>query len=341
MSSRTADRPAAGRDLATPPGDRAPDGIDGRTWHYRDFYGVGEASVLDDSAPPLLLVHGNCQAESLRVLLAAATDGEGHRPLRTVRVPPVHELTVADVAPLHTLLQKCAAVVSQPVRSGYHDLPVGTADVLARAPRARSVVVPIVRDTLLRPTQALVRVPGAGEPPVVPYHDLRTLALAADALGERSTTAVASGAPLSAEAARAVGRRSRDELRARQQRHGTLPADDLLDAAGTEASHTVNHPGNPVLLGLAQRVLDALGVDARVTDPGRVLLRSVLAPLDPVVLAAHRLDTDAARAHWVVDGQRVEDRVVREAQLAWYAERPQVVRAGLERHGGTMAVLGL
>lgn len=322
-------------------GSGPPAGVDGRTWHYRDFYGLGDPSLLDGSGLPLVLVHGNCQAESLRVLLAAATDATGHPPLRTVRVPPVHELTGADVAPLHALLARCGAVVSQPVRTGYHDLPLGTADVFARAPRARSVVVPIVRDTLLRPTQALVRVPGAGEPPVAPYHDLRTLALAAAALGERPTTAVASGAPLAADAVRAVGHRSREELRARQQRHGTLAADDLLDAAGTEASHTLNHPGNPVLVGLAQRVLDALGVDARASDPGRVLLRSVLAPLDPVVLAAHRLDPDAARAHWVLDGQRVEDDVVREVQLAWYAERPHVVRAGLERHGDTMAVLGL
>jgi hypothetical protein len=321
--------------------ERVPPAVDGRTWHYRDFYGLGDPAHLVGSGAPRVLVHGNCQAESLRVVLAGATDAAGHRPLRTVRVPPVHELTAADVAPLHDLLERCDAVVSQPVRSGYHDLPLGTADVLARAPRARSVVVPVVRDGLLRPTQALIRVPGAGEPPVVPYHDLRTLALAADALGERPTTAVASGAPLAADAVREVGRCSREELRARQHRHGTLAADDLLDAAGTEASHTLNHPGNPVLVGLAQRVLDALGLDAHVRDPGRVLLRSVLAPLDPVVLAAHRLDPDAARDHWLVDGRRVEHAVVREAQLAWYAERPHVVRAGLERHGATMAVLGL
>jgi len=44
----------------------------GRREHYGEFYGL---RPLPDDGRPLLLVHGNCQAEALRVLLEIA-DGE-------------------------------------------------------------------------------------------------------------------------------------------------------------------------------------------------------------------------------------------------------------------------
>ena len=56
---------------------------EGRRAHYGDFYGLSE---LPDK--PLFAVHGNCQAESLRVLLHGALAGDWHG----VRMPPVHEL---------------------------------------------------------------------------------------------------------------------------------------------------------------------------------------------------------------------------------------------------------
>ncbi|WP_380169314.1 WcbI family polysaccharide biosynthesis putative acetyltransferase [Jannaschia sp. R86511] len=318
------------------PGPEAgpPPGIDGRTWHFRDFYGVGPQP--DDDAAPLLVVHGNCQAEALRVVLAGSTDR-----FRTVRVPAVHELTAADVEPLQRLLARCDVLLSQPVSTGYHDLPLGTADVRSAAPRARLVMFPVVRDSRLHPFQALVRVPAAGEPPVVPYHDLRTLALAASIDGSRTAAAPAGRPAVQADGVREVARRSQAELARRQREHGTIAVDDLLEAAGAEASHTLNHPGNPVLLGLARRVLDELDDDHEAIDPGRTLLRSVLSPLDADVLDALGLDPGRARADWSVDGVPVPDETVVGEQLSWYGRHPDVVRAGLRRHGATMEVLGL
>jgi len=147
-------------------------GPDGRTRHYGAFYGVTPTEHGDDR--PVLVVHGNCQVESLRVVIEASEAG-----YRCVRVPPVHELVAADLVHLHRLLGRCAVLVSQPVRADYRGLPLGTAQLALAAAHARLVVVPIVRDARLHPLQALVRVPGAGEPPVVPYHDVRTLARAA------------------------------------------------------------------------------------------------------------------------------------------------------------------
>ena len=297
----------------------------GRREHYGEFYGL---RPLPDDGRPLLLVHGNCQAEALRVLLAGA--GEH----RTVRVPPVHELEADDLPHLDRVLAAATVLVTQPVRVDYRDLPLGTAQVADRlAPGAVVVVVPAIRYAGLTPFQAIVRAPGVADPPVVPYHDLRTLAEAA--------TGTRPGAALQAAAVRAVAGSSVDELSRREQRHGAVVVSDLLAPAGAGAVHTVNHPGNELLRGLAGRVLARLGHDVEVPDPGRTLLDSVHTPLHAEVLDALGLDPAAARPHWLVGGQVVEDGVVREAQLRFYAEHPQVVPAGLERHRDTMALLAL
>ncbi|NIZ90545.1 WcbI family polysaccharide biosynthesis putative acetyltransferase [Kineococcus rubinsiae] len=295
----------------------------GRRQHYAHFYGL--APVPADERP-LLLVHGNCQAESLRVLL----DGAGS-PVRAVRIPPVHELTAEDLPHLDRLLAGVDVLVSQPVTAGYRDLPLGTQEVLARAPRSpRLVVVPVIRWAALHPFQVIVRSPGAGEPPLVPYHDVRTLTLAAgrSPLAEVPTPA----------GARAVRDLSAQELQGRQERHGSLPVVDLLLAAGAEATHTVNHPGNAVLTGLARRVLAAIGLPDAVADPGRTLLDSIHAPVLEPVLDALGLP-GAGRADWLVGGRSVSDAEVREAHLRWYAEHPGVAEAGLTRHAQAVAAL--
>jgi hypothetical protein len=296
--------------------------VTGRRQHYAHFYGL---LPLPRDERPLLVVHGNCQAESLRVLLAGDAS-----PVRTVRMPPVHELTAEDLPHLDRLLAEVDVLVSQPVRDGYRGLPLGTAEVLARAGRRPvSVVVPIIRWAALHPFQVIVRSP-AGDPALVPYSDLRTLTLAAGrpALPESP----------SAEAVRAVRDLSVRELEGRQARHGSVPVVDLLDAAGAAATHTVNHPGNGVLTGVARRVLEAAGSPAEPTDPGRTLLDSVHTPVLPEVLAALGL-AGATQDDWLVHGSRVSDERVREAQLRWYAEHPGVAEAGLDRHAEAAAAL--
>lgn len=294
----------------------------GRRQHYAHFYGL---LPLPRDERPLLVVHGNCQAESLRVLL------DGHAsPVRTVRVPPVHELTAEDLPHLDRLLAEVDVLVSQPVRDGYRGLPVGTAEVLSRAGRRpRAVLVPIIRWAALHPFQVIVRTP-AGDPPLVPYHDLRTLTLAAGRPALPETP--------SPDAVRAVRALSVRELSAREERHGTVGVVDLLDDAGAAAAHTVNHPGNEVLTGVARRVLDAIGTPAEPAVPGRTLLDSVHTPVLPEVLAVLGL-APAARDDWLVHGSRIPDAAVREAQLGWYAEHPGVAEAGLERHAEAAAAL--
>jgi Polysaccharide biosynthesis enzyme WcbI len=294
----------------------------GRRAHYSEFY---------DGPPdgaPLALVHGNCQAGSLRVLLA----GSSTFPYRAVRMPPVHELTADDLPALHALLPRTALLASQPVRDDYRDLPLGTAQLAAALPRgARVVRWPVIRYAGLQPYTVIVRHPSdmAAVPPVVPYHDLRTLAVAAG-VGRK-------GRPGPAEL-RAAAAMSVEELARRERLTTDVGVSDVLDGLGVEAAHTLNHPGNPVLVTLARRVQHAVGSPVDAADPGRVLLGGIRAPLEAPVLAALGLAA-APRSSWLVDGQPVGDEDVRAAQLDWYATHRPWVEAGLRRHVDRMALL--
>lgn len=279
----------------------------GRQLHYAHFYG------RDPLPERFGVVVGNCQAESLRIVL----DGPEHR---FIRVPPVHEMDAADAVRLHELIHLAQTVITQPIRDDYRGLALGTRQ-LAAVTAARMLTVPSVRFGGLQPFQAALRVPGVEEdPPIVAYHDVRTLAAAAG-------LPVADALP--PEAVRAVGDESLEVLRAREQ-HIDVPASDLYGTVTVDHARTVNHPGNAIWLPLAARVLDALGVAGGPTDPGRPLLAAVRAPLAPEVIDAWSLP-DEPRAHWLVDGVPVEDAEVRDAHAAWYATHPDFVAGAVRR----------
>jgi hypothetical protein len=305
---------------------------DGRTRHYGDFYGLSEP----EGDGTVALVAGNCQAESLRIFL----DGGG---LVTVRTPPVHELTAADLPHLRRWLGRAGLLVSQPVRDDYHDLPLGTSQLAAMLPReARVVTVPVVRFAGLYPAHVIVRPPSDVSlvPPVVEYHDVRLIAEAA-------------GRPLSPDAptpavVRRIAELSLAELRKREALHDTVVASDLFEAgtgpdgAGTprfDQMRTLNHPGNPVWTALAARVRERLDLPEHEVDPGRPVLSGVHAPREQAVIDAWGLD-DEPTDHWVVGGERVDADEVRRAHLAWYAEHPDAVQAALARHADTFALWG-
>ncbi|WP_226346736.1 WcbI family polysaccharide biosynthesis putative acetyltransferase [Agilicoccus flavus] len=280
---------------------------------------------------PLLLVHGNCQAESLRVLCQGALGDQ----VRSVRVPPVFELTAEQVDTFHALVARTSFLVTQPIVDDYRDLPLGTAQIEALLPGSAHVArVPVLRWSALMPTHAIVRAAGVGDPPGVPYHDLRVLAAAAR--GERE----ADLSEPSRSAVREVHRITREQLAVRQEHHGTVDALPLFEDAQGEGAWTINHPGNPVLIGVARLALERLGVPAAVTDPGRVLLATTTAPLAASTLDA--LDyAGTPREDWTHEGRTHSAAEIAATQLAWYGEHPQVVEAGLRRHRDTLDVLGL
>jgi hypothetical protein len=298
-----------------------------RAMHYGEFYGL---KPLPDGAKPLLVVHGNCQAEAVRLLLQGAEDA----PCVSVRVPAVHELTAGEIPFLQRLLERAAVVLTQPVTDGYHDLPLGASEVQAAAPRARVVRWPVIRYAGLLPWQVVFSHPVEGDPPVVPYHDVRTMAIAA---GERTTQP-------DAAAFRAVAAWSLAELHDREARAGAVPVSRLVVEAGARATNTINHPGNPVLVALARALQARLGWPVTAADPGDELLDSVRAPRDPQVLEALDIDGQggpvASAENWVVGGREVPDSEVVEAQLAWYRRHPEVLAAVVARSAEQRRLLG-
>lgn len=288
-----------------------------RAWHYGEFYGL---KPLPDNGAPFLVVHGNCQAESIRLLLQGADDA----PCASVRIPAVHELTPDEVPFLRRLLERAAVVLTQPVTDGYHGLPLGSGEVAATAASAQVVLWPVIRYAGLLPWQVVFTHPREGDPPIVPYHDIRTMLRAA---GEPPVDPT--GASF-----RAVSRWSVDELRARENRAGSVPVSRLLLDAGARATNTINHPGNPVLVGLARQTQERLGWPATAADPGFELLDSIHAPRDDRVLEALGLAPDDVAPEdgtWLVGGSPVPDADVVDAQLSWYRQHPDVLSEALTR----------
>ena len=278
-----------------------------RRGHYAEFYGERPLP-----SGPYGLVLGNCQAESLRIVL----DSEQ---APWIRVPPVFELDDADLPHLRRAVAGASFVVAQPVRDDYRGLPSGSEQLRGLA-RGDFATVPSVRFAGLHPAHLILRDPGFvhGDPPLVPYHDLRVLA---EAVGDRR---VPDRPP--AAVVRSIAELSRDELRSRELRAGTdVIASDLFDEPGFGLMRTINHPGNPVLLAVGDRLLRRLGLPAPATDPGRPLLTSVIAPREEAVIEALGLRDEPPLEHWIVDGAPLAVDVVRQAHLDWYARRPDLV----------------
>lgn len=301
--------------------------------HFRDFY---DGPPADDRA--LLVVIGNCQAESLRLMLAGPD-------IATVRLPAIHELTADDLAPLHRLLDRAGAVAMQPVVDDYRGLPLGTAQLFSRlaadVPRA---IMPSVRFTGLYPHHVLVHPPGLDEvdPPLVAYHDLRTVVTAAWLATGADPPPVPTLTPA---IVRAVADESVAQLRLREARHDTVVVSDLIDRTVTggvpfTTMRTINHPGNTVLERVAERLRAALGLAPHEPDVRRQLLDRVHAPRDPVVATV--LDPGAEpRETWLVDGVALQSATVTDAHLEWYAARPSFVAEALRRSRDTLDLLGL
>ena len=272
---------------------------------------------------PFLLVVGNCQAESFRLLLDAGD-------VRTRRIPALHELTPADVASLHELLARTDLLVAQPTQDDYRGLPVGTGQLRALLPpSARVALVPSLRYSGLHPFHLLVHPPGLErpDPPVVPYHDVRTV-LAAD--DERRGRPEREPLGLTGSGVRAVAAASVAELARREVLHGTVVVSDLFAHPTAGTMRTINHPGNAALVPVAARLRAALGLEPLPPAVERPLLDAIHAPLLPEVVAAHGLDVPPT-TDWTVDGRALPTSTVAAAHLQWYRDRPEMLDAALTR----------
>ena len=132
-------------------------------------------------------------------------------------------------------------LLSQPIRTGYNDMPLGTDDVAGMMPPGGRVIRwPVVRYSGLEPFSAIVRDPAdpGADPPVVPYHDLRTLTLAAGARQEWDVDVPAATVREAAELSLA-------ELRRREQAGTDIAVSDLIDELGCGRHAHDRPPGQP------------------------------------------------------------------------------------------------
>ena len=275
----------------------------------------------------LLVVVGNCQAESTRKLLMSTGHFSGER------IAPVHELEKADMGWFIDLVRRADVLVTQPIRDDYRGLPVGTRQLRELLHRnARHVVVPVLRFDGLMPYQAIIRDPAdpSLNPPVVPYHDLRTLVAAA------GYSAAAASSP---EALRRAAAMSVEQIRLREQAHGAVKVSDYLETH--PVWHTVNHPDNATLAFMASRVLEALGLTDEPVPPDYEMLGGLDAPIEAdaaeaLGVAVHGRDEWRDRVAGVIDADEIA-----QAQLEFYRQRPALVEHGLQRHAERIANLGL
>lgn len=271
----------------------------------------------------LLVVVGNCQAESTRKLLMST----GH--FTSERIAPVHELEAADMGWFLDLVARADVLVTQPIRDNYRGLPVGTRQLQTSA---RRVVVPVLRFDGLMPYHAIIRDPDdpSLNPPMVPYHDLRTLVAAA------GHTPAAAPSP---DALRRAAAMSVEQMRVRERAHGAVVVSDYLET--TPVWHTVNHPDNATLAFMASRVLEELGLSDAPVAPDYEMLGGLDAPIDAAAADALGVSV-AGRDEWRERGAGVIDTdEIRDAQLEFYRERPALVAHGLQRHAERLANLGL
>lgn len=300
-----------------------------RDFHYGEFYKLREiADEVENDHPasgPRVAVVGNCQADSLRILLA--TTGA----VRSFRIPPIHEWDEADMPFVHDLLSRTDVLISQPVRDNYRNLPCGTDQLAQYLPaHGRVVKFPVLRFNALNPYIAIVRSPQnpSLNPPIVPYHDLRIIAEHAELprLSQPDFTGCLE--------------QTIEQLATRERAHSCVQISDTL--RDIPVWHTLNHPCNETLAELASRVLRAIDPQLarmhKVQVPQEELLGHLQSPIDEQASLA--LGASARRDEWSESGEVIDMEAIRSAQLKFYEEHPEVVQAALQRHRELFMLLG-
>ncbi|WP_353649204.1 WcbI family polysaccharide biosynthesis putative acetyltransferase [Nakamurella sp. A5-74] len=296
---------------------------------------------LDPAVVPrgsLGFVWGNCQAESIRRMIAPVALEHG---VRFVRLPPVFEMSAADVARLHALLPIAGVLVTQPVKDEYRIPGCGSRQLIEKlADSGQVVTVPSTHYEGLHPWQvhAHDEAGGSVDAPLVDYHDLRLLT-AADRGWDvaRAVELVAASDPDPA-AVQELSAASITELR---RRTAGLDVDtvDAVIAAGASAMWTVNHPSNAVLGALGRGVLSVLGWSGEPAVPEYEMLGRIRTPVAPAVREALHLPTAAAAQSWQIDDEPVAWEIVAEPVLELYRQRPDLVGRTLGRYRDRLAAL--
>lgn len=304
--------------------------------HLRRWTELDPATVEPGSVG---FVWGNCQAESIRRMVAPAGAGQG---VEFVRLPPVFEMDEAEVGRLHALMGVAGVLVTQPVKDEYRVPGCGSEQLVALLPtEARVVRVPTTYYEGLFPWQVHAHDEAGArvDAPLTDYHDLRLLVAASRGLDVPAAVELVETTVPGEEAVRELASTSQAELR---RRNAALDVDttDAVVAGGAEAMWTVNHPANSTLRAVGVGVLATLGWSGEPALPEHQMLGGSLTPLDGAVLTALELD-GTPRPGWTLAGRDVPWREIAEAQLDLYAEQPDIAVRAVHRYRERLTALGL
>ncbi len=282
-----------------------------------------------------VVVWGNCQAAPIAALLSGPLAEHG---LNVLTVPPVFEIDVAGLDRVREALSTAALLITQPIRDEYRIPGCGSAQLAALLPAdGRVITIPVIYDSSAFPYQVNAH-RGTGErvdAPITDYHDLRTLV--ASERGLSADEAVAWWPEPTAEAVTGNAARSRAELRRRESSLDVAISDQLADPV----MWTLSHPRNTVLAEVAARILTRLGLTAGVPIPEREFVGARRAPIESAVARALGWPDAAIRSAWVVDQRAVDQRGLLDAQLSWYAARPDIAADARVRFADRLDLLGL
>jgi hypothetical protein len=284
---------------------------------------------------PPVVVWGNCQAAPLAALLTGPLAEHGWD---VAEVPPVFEVDAAGLAKVHELLGRAALLVTQRIRDEYSIPGCGSDQLAALLPgTARVVTIPVTYDTSAFPYQVNAH-GGDGtrvDAPLTDYHDLR--AIVAAERGFDVDDAMAWWPAPAADAVRSNAEASRAELGRRETDLDVTISDLLVDPV----MFTLSHPANIVLAEVARRILRVLDLPEEVVVPEREFLGARRAPVEESVVDALGWDERARRDTWEVEGEAVDLHQLLTAQLAFYAEHPDIVVDARERFADRLELLGL
>lgn len=283
-----------------------------------------------------VVVWGNCQAEPLATLLTAPLAEEG---LRVVPVPAVFLVDEPGLDRVRELVADSAYLISQPVRDEYRIPGCGTQQLADLQPATgRLVTYPVTFHIGAFPYQVNAH-GGDGErvnAPLTDYHDLRAVVAAERSLAVDD--ALDWWPAPAAAAVRQIAAESIAELRRREEPLDSSVS-ELVDGPG--AMMTLDHPANVVLAGLANGLLEVMGVHRPVDVPEREFLGARRTPVEPAVAAAHGWPDGAISRQWRIEGRDVPPAELLAAHLGLYRDRPDIVADTRTRYADRLAVLGL
>jgi hypothetical protein len=284
---------------------------------------------------PPVVVWGNCQAAPLAALITGPLAEHGWD---VQAVPPVFEVDAAGLAEVQDLLSRAALLVTQRIRDEYSIPGCGSDQLTALLPpTARVITIPVTYDTSAFPYQVNAHA-GDGtrvDAPLTDYHDLRAIVAAERGLDVED--AVAWWPAPTADAVRSNAEASRAELGRREAELDVTVSDLLVDPV----MFTLSHPANVVLAEVARRILRVLDLPADVVVPERQFLGDRRAPVEESVVNALGWDEEARRDGWQVLGRAVDQHELLTAQLAFYADGPDIVADARVRFAARLELLGL